>query len=55
MPPNPGHAPALPLVDIKFRGGHIRRSTDPAKWRWKAWGSGESDFDIVHYQPSKGD
>ena len=49
MPENKGRMPRALLVDIKLRNGHVKRSVEPAKWRWKSWGW-ESDWDIVQYQ-----
>lgn len=53
MPRNDGTCPNLPLVDLKFAGGHIRRGVDPKRFRWTPWPDGPSDFDIAQWMPSK--
>lgn len=53
MPQNRGKPPPVALCDIRFRNGHVIRSTKPSKWRWdlgnpkypKDW-----DFDIVQWK-----
>lgn len=46
MPRNNGEQPTAELVDLKFRNGHIVRSTPPEKWRWESWAQrGRPDLD----------
>lgn len=55
MPPNTGQAPEYALVDIQYRNGMKVRGIDPAKRRWSIADpkfGGESDFDIVRWQPA---
>lgn len=50
---NTGEAPDVPRCDLKFRGSHIRRNTEPGKRRWKPWPDGLCGFDIVAWMPSE--
>ena len=52
---NDGTKPDFERVDIRFRGGHVARNVDPAKYRWTI---GDDRFppayafDIASYQPA---
>jgi hypothetical protein len=55
MPANTGTPPEYELVDLQYRNGHTVRGIDPLKRRWSiadAKFGGESDFDIVRWQPA---
>lgn len=48
------------LIDIQFRNGTTRRATQGKKWRWGLWSGphkhlGETDYDIVRWQPAQPD
>lgn len=51
MPRNTGSIPRVPLVDIQFANGTVKRGQDPKQWNWKPIGS---PFDIKHWQEVKG-
>lgn len=57
MPRNTGTQPNIPLADIRFRNGVIKRNQEPAKWNWKPLVYKdeiiESPLDIIDWQPSK--
>jgi len=53
MPSNRGFPPKAEFVDLKLRNGHIVRSVEPKKWRWRPWDWGESDWDIVEWKRRK--
>ena len=54
MPANTGRRPTAPLIDLQLRNGRIIRSVKPDQWRFEPWPEGESDFDVVSWQPAKG-
>lgn len=52
MPKNKGAMPSDEKVDLKLRCGRVVRDTEPRLWRWKPWPTGESEGDIVQWQPA---
>jgi len=54
MPANKGRRPNIPLCDLLLRNGRIIRGVDPKSWRFEPWPWGDSDFDILTYQPARG-
>jgi len=50
MPRNLGHRPNVDRCDIQLRNGRIIRNIDPKGWRWKAWPTGQCDWDICEWR-----